>query len=169
MHSLGVVHGDIKAVLYHHHLMIAVDIDSCFPSQINILVDQEHNAQLADFGLVSALNSATNAATYMTGGGGGKGTLRFVAFDSAFCDRWTPAALGIWLQSYSLISAAQGTTGATSTRSVSRYGRHALSCWQLGSLLTVVSLADVHLSGTFRSYSTRLRTPCPSDPRRPTI
>jgi hypothetical protein len=52
-------------------------IDISLRHQLNILVDHKHNARLADFGLVSALNHATNAASHMTAGAG-KGTVRSV-------------------------------------------------------------------------------------------
>jgi serine/threonine protein kinase len=42
------------------------------------MVDLSRNARLADFGLASALNQATTADTNLTGGGG-KGTLRWLA------------------------------------------------------------------------------------------
>jgi serine/threonine protein kinase len=73
MHSLGVVHGDIKAVP-SSLLVQGRDND---PSQMNVLVDHDHSARLADFGLASALNNATTAMTNVLGGGR-EGTARSV-------------------------------------------------------------------------------------------
>jgi serine/threonine protein kinase len=46
--------------------------------QVNVLVDFNRNARLADFGLASTFNQATMAATNLAGGGA-KGTVRWIA------------------------------------------------------------------------------------------
>jgi serine/threonine protein kinase len=52
---------------YYAIIPLAVSqTDSIPSSQINVLVDDEHNARLADFGLVSALTNATSTATNIT-------------------------------------------------------------------------------------------------------
>jgi hypothetical protein len=46
--------------------------------QVNVLVDLNRNARLADFGLASTFNQATMAATNLAGGGA-NGTVRWIA------------------------------------------------------------------------------------------
>jgi serine/threonine protein kinase len=76
MHSLKVVHGDIKAVgrLVTVHTVSVVLITA----QMNVLVDRDRNARLADFGLVSTLSNATIATAHFTSGGA-RGTGRWMA------------------------------------------------------------------------------------------
>jgi hypothetical protein len=69
--------GTSRRYAHCHHSFTDNQTDSCQSPQINILVDHNHNARLADFGLVSAMSNATNATT-KTGGSDGKGTVRSV-------------------------------------------------------------------------------------------
>jgi serine/threonine protein kinase len=79
MHSLGVIHGDLKAV------SILLSIDICpntyrrvLCGQANILVDGNHRARLADFGVATVLYNSPTAAT-TTCGGGVCGTMRWMS------------------------------------------------------------------------------------------
>jgi serine/threonine protein kinase len=85
MHFLKVVHGDIKAVrlVTIHIVGITVNI-----VQINVLVDGDRNARLADFGLVSALSNASIATSHFTSGGA-RGTARWMA-PELFTDSESP-------------------------------------------------------------------------------
>jgi serine/threonine protein kinase len=94
MHSLGVVHGDLKAVPLSFFGR-GCDID---PSQINVLVDRQRPARLADFGLVSVLNSATTALTNVSGGSG-TSTIRSVSRSDSLPNTEYLPTPGTWLQS----------------------------------------------------------------------
>jgi serine/threonine protein kinase len=107
MHSLKVVHGDIKAVgLVTAHTVSVVLITA----QMNVLVDRDRNARLADFGLVSALSNATIATAHFTSGGA-RGTGRWMA-PELFKDAESPRsdlsdiyALAITVWEVSMVSA----------------------------------------------------------------
>lgn len=69
MHSLGVVHGDLKAVSFAHQPTIHLLMLS---SKANILINDRHEACLADFGLSTVLHGSASLT-------GTKGTLRWMA------------------------------------------------------------------------------------------
>jgi serine/threonine protein kinase len=75
MHTLGVIHGDLKAVRLTVHL---VDISELTGCQANILIDEHRNARLADFGLVTILSTFSTQATTVAVDGV-KGTTPFMA------------------------------------------------------------------------------------------
>jgi serine/threonine protein kinase len=72
MHSLDVVHGDMKAVGYQPPRVTRRELNSL--RQSNVLVDSEGRARLTDFGLATALHATRTSTTT-----GGAGSLRWMA------------------------------------------------------------------------------------------
>jgi hypothetical protein len=83
LHSLGFAHGNIRPVPCHQcsfsdYIILTV----FFSSQMNILVDDEHNARLSGFELVSLLDPGYQEARMV---GGNHGALRLVASGTVSC------------------------------------------------------------------------------------
>lgn len=68
------MHGDLKGVRAWQE---SRHLDSRIPTQVNILINNEHHAVIADFGLTVVLS--TNSATFMATTQVGGGTTRYMA------------------------------------------------------------------------------------------
>jgi serine/threonine protein kinase len=75
IHSLGMVHGDLKGVCYFNPRGHSVVLTF---SQRNVLVDEHHRACIADFGHTSTMQR-TGLATSNIASRDGPGTIAFIA------------------------------------------------------------------------------------------
>jgi serine/threonine protein kinase len=75
MHTLGVIHGDLKPV---RGVPGRRAVSGLSKRQVNILVDEHRNARLVDFGLTTVLLNSTTQVTTISSDGVG-GTLRYMA------------------------------------------------------------------------------------------
>lgn len=84
MHGQAMIHGDLKGVRLRT-LVAVLPPDTLFYIKANILIDQNDNARLADFGLITLISDSTNPTTLSSSTSAG--TLRWMSPELLISDQ----------------------------------------------------------------------------------